>query len=514
MPRRLLLVDLDNLLDPLLDGGLPPYPPAARDDRAPEVVVSVALCTVSAERLDDEALVHTLAARLAGRSGQTYALELTLTPARPQAADEALERLLGESPSAAHAGEYAVVELLTGDLGLRQRIARHLGVRHGPPMEGPGRIEWAGGRPWPRRAPQDGVEGPEPLDLPSPPLSLGELGRRFNNLSPLRTQIGLGPRSASGPDRLSRWSAGVEAGVSPAQAHPFRPDGPIDLEGWLPGRVRPSPLDETAVLVGDLDVPLGSALPRPALQGWRFGAEGLPVRLCFSAPYAPGETRHVEPPPLACIDDAALLRALLTEGRGGPPATLRLRPRGGGASLTAEVETPDLWWSAQNAFGRTATDRLRLPEPGLTNGRNIQLHAVLVPHVLDGAPEALFMAPGSPTLKIEIVIEIELAPHQVWPISHKGRDTAILIGAAPLPAGTHAFIPIQALSRAALLAYRGGPSAGRPKESLRGLRRLPLLVPATAKGAPLSEGPGAACLPEPPAHPTPAPSDRLEEHRP
>jgi hypothetical protein len=433
---RLILVDLDNLLDEMQKWNPRPAQGIAR--------VVVAMNTVTARRAGLDRIRQWSAGLGAGP------LELALVPRRPQAADAALLRLLTQSPDADGVGPFGAVDVLTFDRGLLGRTRELLGNPRWEALDWG--IRFLGQRV--REHADEGV-GLDPVDLS---VDLSDVAALVERCSFPRAQVGLGRATVSGVARLGEHLTGKGALLPAKGVHRAHPATRHEESGWLDGPISVDPIDLYAVAVRGDPRPFSTELP----PDWLSAHPHRPLPVRSRARFRPGygASDHLAVFEQRVIDDAAL-----ETQSSGPWPDVTIRLEGVGEGTRATMRTPELWWmcAPQNQYGRLVpTDRLRFSSKLLEVGEVLWLKGVLAPLQNGGWPELVVQASAR-----TITLHRPVAEMQVHSL---GDECALLVGPTQ-PAGAYAAVPVQALSPGELAVFFPCDA-----DELSFFRRLPLLV--------------------------------------
>lgn len=501
--KSLVLVDLDNLMphpwaplpapqDVPIDGNFPTKGPATD-----ELVVVFGMNTATAQRLS-EVWLQQLGQRILEKfsvRGTLGPIEYGLVLVMPEAVDDLLLRLLHEAGHPQNTGKFGRVWLLSGDKGLRSRVAKKLGASSPENRGACTRIAASFQRtypPSPARGAATGVPPSGPLTRPVdseeacawayhqglwPGQCLSELAFLAEQEPWLATQIGPTETSVAGVFRLGEVLAGREPalsclpedGLEVATADPFT--------DWMPARypdeITPSSLGRGALIATwareDVRAMLRSRLP------WWVVSE-------IAAAHA-GAVGEVLPLGLGGVVDDAV--ALVVRRVLGFPAEhqlrVRLSKRGAEseARIAAELESEaDAWWWIRQGEDVRCTRKLsvraaphhpmqiELPEP---------IDARLGRVRVKGQPQLICVATVDGGATVEPRRRIAANQIGLAFSAEKSRCGVLALG-APV-AGEVEVVPIQHLRVEELQA---ASQFALRDEQLEELRLLPLVVPLQA----------------------------------
>jgi hypothetical protein len=506
----LALVDLDNIFGTLGDGSeRGPWVPvrdragfrwthddgsdvtAERVGDRSRCVVVLAANTVTFVRQDlDAPFLARFARRVARVLGHVdpsaILREIAMTLPTPQAADRALLQLLARASSTAGALQFDAVAVFTEDRGLRQAISRRLGPRwstRGPDLRRPMLTEFNLPRGWTRRFAEPEVPQATPvtpdrgsnvvwLDTPAAcawavtqPVqrraTLAETAREAECHAACLTQLSLTLASFRGAARLTNGTSNIEA-CSPADGVELAV--PVAQETRCGhGVAQSSPLGAGAVRIRGAYATVRTSLPPAWVVGRTVASHAI---------LGPTVNRIVDAELLAnapaCTPAGFTVRVRIASRRAQPP-----RP----AALVAEV-VPDLafqvqgWWTTNGA----RRPRSHCEVAGAEHLTSAPLETVAQQAVLaDGARRELIVM-ASPVHHVTLTASCSRG--MLGAADASGLPFAVLALDNDLGAGETAVQPIQALS-ADDLAMRC-PTAGLTVEAWAALRRLPVLIAASA----------------------------------
>ncbi|MEX1363705.1 MAG: hypothetical protein AB1Z98_11295, partial [Nannocystaceae bacterium] len=454
----------------------------AEPSRAPCVVVFAMNLHTAADRELEFDPLRALGDRLCRVVARAPMLgfEIALTLPVKQSADKALERLLLEAPSAAHAGRLAGVYLLSRDGGLRDAIGGKLGAKKYPrASSGDGSAHaWtpiSGKKGSPRQAPKNpppclvvaNAQPPElvhaidtpalaqwaharPVELP-PECTLQQLVVLVGRRPAVLTQVGLTLESTRGLARMITLAAGN---------HPSL--GPCD------------PTDGLELCGGDIEPGLysGPAASKAGPGALRLAEpRATTVRTLLPLSVALAVEGAFEIGGFGAVDDARALgklsRAKLLASK---PFKVRLssRPEGLRADVSSDFGKPlPAWW----LLGRKTQSERTLEGLATVGGRPFTVDAI-ADVIVDGRDRLVVMrAPFANAVTVEL--RVPLSAGQVG--SGTVGDCLVAVLGREDRLGTALTLrcrPIQEVSD--LVARSTYPSL---RNELNALKQLPLVVP-------------------------------------